>query len=64
MSAEAGSAASLAVRTALIESASVAALSHHAGHRSRATRPEDADKHRNVTSGKTGLTQHDPLRTE
>jgi hypothetical protein len=29
-----------------------------------ATKPEDADNHRNVTSGKTVLTQHDPLRTE
>jgi hypothetical protein len=64
MSAEAVSAAPLAVRTALIESASDAELSHHPGHRSAATKPEDADNHRNVTSGKTALTQHDPLRTE
>ena len=64
MSAEAVSAASLAVTTALIESASGAELSHHPGHRSGATQPEDADNHRNVTSGKPVLTQHDPLRTE
>ena len=64
MSAEAVSAASLAVTTALIESASGAELSHHPGHRSGATQPEDADNHRNVTSGKTVLNQHDPLRTE
>jgi hypothetical protein len=64
MCAEAVSAASLAVRTALIESASGAELSHHPGHRSAATKPEDADKHRSVTSGKTVPTQHDPLLTE
>jgi putative transposase len=64
MSAEAVRAASLAARTALIEGASGAELSHHPGHRSGATKPEDADNHRKVTSGNTVLTQHDPLRAE
>lgn len=52
MSAEAVNAASMAFKKALIERALGAEMSHHLGYRPDATKPEDANNHRNGASGK------------
>ena len=64
MSAEAVNAASMAFKKALIERALGAELSHHLGYRPGATKPEDANNHRNGASGKTVLTEDGPLRID
>jgi putative transposase len=64
MSAEAVQAASMAFKKALIERALGAELSHHLGYPPGATKPEDADNHRNGSTGKTVLTEDGPVRIE
>lgn len=64
MSAEAVSAASMALKKALIESALFAELSHELGYRPGAIKPEDADNHRNGASGKIVPSEDGPLRIE
>jgi putative transposase len=64
MSAEAVNAAFMAFKKALIERALGAELSHHLGHGPGATKPEDANNHRNGASGKTVLTEDGPLRID
>lgn len=64
MSAQAVNAASMAFKKALIERALGAELSHHLGYRPGTTKPEDANNHRNGSSGKTVLTEDGPLRIE
>ena len=64
MSAEAVNAASMAFKKALIERALGAELSHHLGYQPGATKPEDANNHRNGASGKTVLTEDGPLRID
>ncbi len=64
MSAEAVNAASMAFKKALIERALGAELSHHLGYRPAATKPADANNHRNGASGKTVLTEDGPLRID
>jgi transposase-like protein len=54
----------MAFKKALIERALGAELSHHLGYRPGATKPEDANNHRNGASGKTVLTEDGPLRID
>jgi len=61
-SAEAVSAASLALKKALIERALGAELSHELAYRPAATKPEDADNSRNGASVKTVRSEDGPLR--
>ena len=62
MSAEAVSAASMALKKALIEHALGAELSHELGYQPGATKLEDADNPRNGASGKTVRSEDGPLR--
>ena len=62
MSAETVSAASTALKKALIERALGAELSHELGYQPGATKPEDADNPRNGASGKTVRSEDGPLR--
>jgi putative transposase len=64
MSAEAVNAASMAFKKALIERALGAELSHHLGYAPGESKPQEADNHRNGSSGKTVLTEDGPLRLE
>lgn len=64
MSADAVNAASKAFKKALIERCLGAELSHHLGYVSGAEKPEEANNHRNGTSGKTVLTEDGPLRID
>jgi Transposase, Mutator family len=64
MSADAVNAASKAFKKALIERCLGAELSHHLGYVPGAEKPEDANNHRNGTSGKTVLTEDGPLRID
>ena len=64
MSADAVNAASKAFKKALIERCLGAELSHHLGYLSGDEKPEEADNHRNGTSGKTVLTEDGPLRID
>src|SRR6266702_3020054 len=64
MTAEAVHAASAAFKKALIERALGAELGHHLGYPAGAERPEDATNQRNGKSGKTVLTDDDPLRVK
>ena len=64
MSAEADSAASMAFKKAQIERAVGAELSHRLGYRPGATKPENANNHRNDASATTVLTEDGPLRIE
>ncbi len=64
MSADPGNAASKAFKKALIERCLGAELSHHLGYVPGAEKPEDANNHRNGTSGKTVLTEDGPLRID
>ena len=60
MSADAVNAASKAFKKALIERCLGAELSHHLGYVPGAEKPEEANNHRNGTSGKTVLTEGGP----
>jgi len=64
MSAGAVNAASMAFKKALIERALGAELSHHLGYAPGESKPQEADNHRNGSSGKTVLTEDGPLRLE
>lgn len=64
MRAEAVNAASMAFKSALIERALGAELTHHLGYAPGADKPMDASNHRNGATGKTVLTEDGPLRIE
>ncbi|QTQ30013.1 Transposase, mutator type [Aromatoleum bremense] len=64
MSAEAGNAASMAFKKALIERALGAELSHHLGYAPGAEKPGEVGNHRNGVTSKTVLTEDGPLRIE
>ena len=64
MSAEAVQDISMAFKKALIERALGAELSHHLGYAPGGAKPEEAENHRNGTTGKTVLTDDGPVRIE
>jgi putative transposase len=64
MTAEAISAATLALKKALIERALGGEMNHHLGYPPGAAKPANATNQRNGKGAKTVLTEDDPIRIE